>query len=71
MTRPPVPPFNAETAAQKARIAEDAWQFLANRSRLVATRRTAAGGTERSLSRAARRSKPSLRANGPANLTTA
>lgn len=24
-TRPPLPPFNAEIAAQKARIAEDAW----------------------------------------------
>ena len=25
MTRPPVPPFTPETAAQKARMAEDAW----------------------------------------------
>src|SRR5437762_8420950 len=25
MDRPPLPPFNAETAAQKARLAEDAW----------------------------------------------
>ena len=25
MSRPPLPPFNAETAAQKARLAEDAW----------------------------------------------
>jgi nuclear transport factor 2 (NTF2) superfamily protein len=25
MDRPPFPPFNAETAAQKARMAEDAW----------------------------------------------
>jgi nuclear transport factor 2 (NTF2) superfamily protein len=25
MARPPVPPFTAETAAQKARMAEDAW----------------------------------------------
>lgn len=25
MTRPPLPPFNADTAAQKARMAEDAW----------------------------------------------
>lgn len=24
-SRPPLPPFNAETAAQKARLAEDAW----------------------------------------------
>ena len=25
MTRPPLPPFTAETAAQKARLAEDTW----------------------------------------------
>lgn len=25
MTRPPLPPFTTETAAQKARLAEDAW----------------------------------------------
>ena len=25
MARPPLPPFNLETAAQKARLAEDAW----------------------------------------------
>src|SRR5450631_4025883 len=25
MSRPPLPPFTAETAAEKARIAEDAW----------------------------------------------
>ena len=25
MDRPPLPPFNAETAAQKVRAAEDAW----------------------------------------------
>jgi nuclear transport factor 2 (NTF2) superfamily protein len=25
MTRPPLPPFDAETAARKARLAEDAW----------------------------------------------
>ena len=27
MTRPPLPPFNAETAAQKARMAENAWNL--------------------------------------------
>jgi len=25
MSRPPLPPFTAETAAEKARLAEDAW----------------------------------------------
>jgi len=25
MHRPPLPPFSAETAAEKARLAEDAW----------------------------------------------
>ena len=28
MTRPPLPPFTAETAAQKVRMAEDAWNNL-------------------------------------------
>jgi nuclear transport factor 2 (NTF2) superfamily protein len=27
MSRPPLPPFTAETAAQKARMAEDAWNM--------------------------------------------
>ena len=27
LARPPLPPFNAETAAQKARMAEDAWNL--------------------------------------------
>jgi nuclear transport factor 2 (NTF2) superfamily protein len=27
MSRPPLPPFNAETAAQKARMAENAWNL--------------------------------------------
>ena len=27
MSRPPLPPFTAETAAQKARLAEDAWNI--------------------------------------------
>ena len=27
--RPPLPPFTAETAAQKARMAEDAWNLRA------------------------------------------
>lgn len=29
MTRPPLPPFDAETAAQKVRLAEDAWNTRA------------------------------------------
>ena len=29
MSRPPLPPFTAETAAQKARLAEDAWNTRA------------------------------------------
>jgi nuclear transport factor 2 (NTF2) superfamily protein len=34
MSRPPLPPFTSETAAQKARLAEDAWN----------TRRSGDGG---------------------------
>jgi hypothetical protein len=29
MSRPPLPPFTVETAAQKARMAEDAWNTRA------------------------------------------
>ncbi len=32
--RPPLPPFNAETAARKARMAEDAWNSR-DRSRVA------------------------------------
>ena len=31
MPRPPLPPFSAETAAQKARLAEELWAFEENR----------------------------------------
>jgi nuclear transport factor 2 (NTF2) superfamily protein len=36
MSRPPLPPFTAETAAQKTRLAEDAWNTRdpARRARL-------------------------------------
>jgi nuclear transport factor 2 (NTF2) superfamily protein len=32
MSRPPLPPFTRETAAQKARMAEDAWNSRDPRS---------------------------------------
>jgi len=32
MNRPPLPPFTAETAAQKVRIAEDAWEHARSRA---------------------------------------
>ena len=32
MTRPPLPPFTAETAAQKVRLAEDAWNTPRSRA---------------------------------------
>ena len=32
MSRPPLPPFTAETAAEKARLAEDAWNSRDPRS---------------------------------------
>jgi hypothetical protein len=46
MNRPPLPPFIAETASQKARMAEDAWSDI----RIHAVRQ---GGAERKGSRRA------------------
>ena len=59
MSRPPFPPFNAETAAQKARMAEDAWNTRDPARVALAYTPTAAGETAPSFSRAARRSRPS------------
>ncbi len=71
MSRPPLPPFTAETAAQKARLAEDAWNSprSARRSRWP-IRWTAAGATGPSSWSAARPSSRSSHANGIASSTT-
>jgi len=60
MSRPPLPPFTAETAAQKARMAEDAWNSrdparvaLAYTTLHHPTPRTAAGETARNSCKAA------------------
>ena len=46
MSRPPLPPFTAETAAQKARMAEDAWNTpRPGRASRRPIRPTAAGAT--------------------------
>jgi len=58
MSRPPLPPFDAETAAQKARMAEDAWNTretggavaprLHDRQQVAEPRRIPAGPRPRS-----------------------
>ena len=57
MSRPPLPPFTAETAAQKVQAAEDAWNTRDPRAgRRWPTRRTRCGATATRSSPAARRS---------------
>ena len=59
MSRPPLPPFTAETAAQKARMAEDAWNTRDPARVALAYTTTAAGATARNSCRAARPSRRS------------
>ena len=58
MSRPPLPPFTAETAAQKARMAEDAWNSRDPAKVALLTPPTADGVTARSSCRGG---KPSRR----------
>ena len=71
MSRPPLPPFTPETAAQKARMAEDAWNTRDPARVALAYTRTASGATAPSSCKAARPSWRSSRANGTASSTTA
>ena len=59
VARPPLPPFTQETAAQKARMAEDAWNTRDPARVALAYPRTAAGETGLSSSLGAPRSKRS------------
>jgi nuclear transport factor 2 (NTF2) superfamily protein len=59
MSRPPLPPFSPATAAQKVRLAEDAWNSRDRPASRSPTRPTAAGATATASSTAAPRSKPS------------
>ena len=55
--RPPLPPFTHDSAIQKVRAAEDAWNSCdPARVSLAYTRRQRAGGTAASSSTAGRRS---------------
>ena len=55
MTRPPVPPFDEETARQKVKAAEDGWNTRDPEKVAQAHTRTPCGATATSSSRAARR----------------
>ena len=69
-TKPPLPPFTEETAIQKVRMAEDAWNSRdPARVALVYTSDTA-GATAPSSRPAATRCSASWRANGRASWTT-
>jgi uncharacterized protein len=46
MDRPPLPPFTAGTAGQKARLAEDAWNSRDPAKVALASRSTVDGATE-------------------------
>ena len=63
-TRPPLPPFDADTAAAKVRLAEDGWN--SRDPARVALAYTVDSRAARS-SRGAMRSPPSSRTNGGAN----
>jgi hypothetical protein len=45
MSRPSLPPFTAETAAEKARLAEDVWNTRDPTRSHLRTRKTGAGET--------------------------
>ena len=71
MNRPPLPPFTAETAAQKVRLAEDAWNTRdPARVALVYTIDSRWRNRAEFL-KVAQRSRLSSSANGPASSTIA
>ena len=66
MSRPPLPPFTAETAAQKVRLAEDAWNSRDPRARVARLHRGQPLAKPRRVPPGpARRSSSSSRASGP------
>ena len=71
MTRPPLPPFTAETAAQKVRMAEDAWNSRdPARVALAYTRGQPLAQSRRVPAGPRRRSRRSCTASGAASSTT-
>jgi uncharacterized protein len=62
--RPPLPPFTLESAIQKVRAAENAWNSCIRRASRSPTPLISIGETEPSSSKGARRSSPSSRGSG-------
>ena len=72
MSRPPLPPFTSETAAQKARMAEDAWNSRdPERVALAYTEDSRWRNRSEVFRGACRRSSRSSPANGRRSRTTA
>ena len=68
MSRPPLPPFTRETAAQKARMAEDAWNSRDPERVALAYTEDSRWRNRSEFFKAAPRSSPSSPANGPRNI---
>jgi nuclear transport factor 2 (NTF2) superfamily protein len=71
MSRPPLPPFTRETAAQKARMAEDAWNSRDPVRVSLAYTEDSRWRNRSEFFRAARRSSNSSPANGRRSTTIA
>lgn len=71
MSRPPIPPFDDQTAAQKARLAEDSWNSRDPARVALGYTLDSHGEIGRSSSTAALRSRHSSDANGRENSITA
>ena len=68
-TRPPLPPFTRETAAQKVRMAEDGWNSARSRACVARpTRKKAAGAIDPNFRSAGQRSSNFCSASGPREL---
>ena len=71
MSRPPLPPFTRETAAQKARMAEDAWNSRDPERVALAYTEDSRWRNRSEFFRAAPRSWRSSPANGRRNTSIA
>jgi len=71
MSRPPLPPFTEETAIQKVRAAEDAWNTRDPARVVLAYTPDSRWRNRVEFPKAARRSRPSSPASGPGSWTTA
>ncbi len=71
MSRPPLPPFTKETAAQKARMAEDAWNSRDPERVALAYTEDSRWRNRSEFLEGRRRSSHSSPANGPSSSTIA